>query len=67
MKGHVARKRFGQNFLVDSGIISRHRRRRSILKRSDATCRNRPWPRLRLPSRYCSASITCMSSKSTAT
>ena len=22
MKGHVARKRFGQNFLVDSGIIS---------------------------------------------
>ena len=22
MKGHVARKRFGQNFLVDRGIIS---------------------------------------------
>lgn len=41
MKEHVARKRFGQNFLVDSGIIASHCFRHRAAKRPDAR-RDRP-------------------------
>ncbi len=66
MKGHVARKRFGQNFLVDPGII------RAIVsainpQRSDTVVEIGPGLGAITEPLLGSVSITCTSLRSTAT